>query len=168
MTFEDLYIRYYARLNRFAKVYVADDSEAENIVQDVFTFVWEHFQSVAAHPKPEAYLLLAVKNRCIDLLRRQLLTAKVAGHLQREYEQTRHLSLQALTLYDAGEEERDADGQMLARAIDALPPRCREIFIKKKIEGKRQADIAVELNISVKTVEAQMQIAYRQLREALK
>ena len=49
-----------------------------------------------------------------------------------------------------------------------LPEKCREIFIKSKIEGKKQKDIAAELNISLKTVENQMAIAYKKIKSELK
>lgn len=52
--------------------------------------------------------------------------------------------------------------------INSLPEKCREIFIKSKIEGKKQKDIAVEMNISLKTVENQMNIAYKKLKSELK
>ena len=58
--------------------------------------------------------------------------------------------------------------QVLSKAIDSLPEKCREIFIKNKIEGKKQKDIAAELNISVNTVESQMGIAYKKLKSELK
>ena len=53
-------------------------------------------------------------------------------------------------------------------AVDSLPEKCREIFIKSKIEGKKQKDIAAELNISLKTVENQMDIAYKKIKSELK
>lgn len=49
-----------------------------------------------------------------------------------------------------------------------MPKKCREIFIKSKIEGKKQKDIAAELNISLKTVENQMAIAYKKIKSELK
>ena len=52
--------------------------------------------------------------------------------------------------------------------IDSLPERCREIFLKSKIEGKKQKEIAEEMNISINTVETQMGIAYKKLRNELK
>jgi len=53
-------------------------------------------------------------------------------------------------------------------AIESLPQKCREIFILNKIEGKKQKIIAQELNISINTVESQMAIAYKKLKEVLK
>ena len=54
------------------------------------------------------------------------------------------------------------------KAINSLPEKCREIFIKNKIEGKKQKEIALELNISINTIESQMAIAYKKLRVELK
>ena len=53
-------------------------------------------------------------------------------------------------------------------AINKLPERCRQVFLKKRIEGKRNREIANELNLTVSTVENQMTIALRKLRVELK
>ena len=63
--------------------------------------------------------------------------------------------------------ETDID-TIIQKAIDNLPEKCREIFVMNKIEGKKQKVIAQELNISIHTVESQMAIAYKKLKEALK
>ena len=53
-------------------------------------------------------------------------------------------------------------------AINKLPERCRQVFLKSRIEGKRNREIANELNLTVSTVENQMTIALRKLRVELK
>ena len=63
--------------------------------------------------------------------------------------------------------EQDIE-KIISEVINSLPDKCREIFIKSKIEGKKQKDIAVEMNISLKTVENQMNIAYKKLKSELK
>ncbi|MFQ6927018.1 MAG: sigma-70 family RNA polymerase sigma factor [Parabacteroides merdae] len=50
---------------------------------------------------------------------------------------------------------------MIERALAVLPDRCREIFVLSKIEGKKQKEIAEELNVSVKTIESQITIAIK-------
>jgi len=57
---------------------------------------------------------------------------------------------------------------IISRALDSLSDKCREIFIMNKLEGKKQKQIAEELNISINTVETQMGIAYKKLRVELK
>jgi RNA polymerase sigma-70 factor (ECF subfamily) len=58
--------------------------------------------------------------------------------------------------------------QILMTAINKLPERCRQVFLKSRIEGKKNREIANELNLTVSTVENQMTIALRKLRVELK
>ena len=58
--------------------------------------------------------------------------------------------------------------KIISRALDTLSEKCRTIFIMSKIEGKKQKEIAQELNISINTIETQMGIAYKKLRIELK
>lgn len=53
------------------------------------------------------------------------------------------------------------------RAIDGLPFQCRQIFLLSRFSGKKSQEIAVELGISVRTVEAQLYRAMKRLREEL-
>jgi len=52
-------------------------------------------------------------------------------------------------------------------AVNGLPNKCREIFIRNRIENKKYQEIADEMKISVKTVEAQMSKALRIMRDKL-
>ena len=58
--------------------------------------------------------------------------------------------------------------KIINRALDSLPEKCRTIFFMSKIEGKKQKEIAQELNISINTVGTQIGIAYKKLRTELK
>jgi len=57
---------------------------------------------------------------------------------------------------------------VIQNAIESLPEKCRQIFILHKIEGKNKKTLLQELNISINTVENQMAIAYKKLKEILK
>ena len=103
-----------------------------------------------------AYLFTAIKNRCIDFLRRKILIRDIEDKLQEEYRLTLQVKYYSLEHFDLDILEEKSIEQILSKAIDALPEKCREIFIKNKIEGKKQKEIAMELNISVNTVETQM------------
>jgi RNA polymerase sigma-70 factor (ECF subfamily) len=61
----------------------------------------------------------------------------------------------------------DSLERILENALHTLPERCREIFIMHKVEGKKLREIAEEMNISPKTAENQMTIAYRKLRKLI-
>lgn len=166
--FEELYISHFSRLKRFAQEYVIREEDAENIVQDVFLDLWEQDFILLSHTNIFAFLFTAVKNKCIDFLRHKTIVQKTADKLQSDYEKTLRMKFQSLEAFD---EKIFADPDIeivIKEAINSLPEKCRQIFILNKIEGKKQKQIAQELNISVNTVESQMAIAYKKLKEALK
>lgn len=168
LNFEDIYLNYFSKMKHFAKEYVLSDEDAENIVQDVFLELWEKKEILSLQINIIAYLFTAIKNRCIDLLRRRLLAKETADKLQEEHQLTLRLKFDSLEAFDNNLFNENDIEQIITRAIDALPDKCREIFIKSKIEGMKQKDIAVEMNISINTIETQMGIAYKKLKIELK
>lgn len=166
--FERIYVRYYARMKRLAQEYVISEEDAENILQDVFMAFWEKREVLLTHVNVIAFLFTSIKNRCIDLLRRKTLEEQAAVHMKEELLLTLRMNLNSLQVLDSELFNEESVENIINRAIASLPDKCRDIFIKSKIEGKKQKDIAAELNISVNTVEAQMSIAYKKLKESLK
>lgn len=166
--FKNIYTEYYPKLKRFAQEYVLAEEDAENIVHDVFTDLWERWNEISSHNKLLALLFLSVKNRCIDFLRRKTISRKVEDKIQEEYQLTLQANLNALVCFNEELSSEERIQFLIKKAIDSLPDKCREIFLMNKLEGKKQKDIAEELNISIKTVEAQMGIAYKKLRKELK
>ena len=166
--FEQTYIMYFSKMKYFAREYVLSDEDAENIVQDVFLELWEKKEILALPVTYIAYHFTAIKNRCIDLLRHRIVAKDTEDKIQAEYRLTLQMKYYSLEAFDNELFEEENIEQVLSKAIDSLPEKCREIFIKNKIEGKKQKDIAAELNISVNTVESQMGIAYKKLKSELK
>lgn len=152
----------------FAKEYVIQEEDAENIVQDVFMELWENSALLSTHTNIFAFLFTAVKNRCIDFLRRKTLSQKVKDNIQSEQSILLDIKLQSLEYFDDNMLSSSNIESIVDNAINQLPERCREIFVLNKIEGKKQREIAKILNISIHTVESQMSIANRRLKELLK
>ena len=166
--FENIYITHYSRMKRFAQEYVIREEDAENIVQDVFLDLWERSFLLSSHTNIFAYLFTAVKNRCIDFLRHKTVVYNTAQKLQDDYIKALHIKCQSLEAFDEQLFSEPDIESVIQKAIESLPEKCREIFILNKIEGKKQKAIAQELNISINTVENQMTIAYKKLKEQLK
>ena len=166
--FDNFYINWYTRATNFANEYVMDMDDAKNITQDVFLHILEHWNSFADDFNLTSYLFMSLKNECLKVLRQKIVREKAAGDLRRKYYLEMQLHYDALTEIDAIFHDEESIEKRLHEAIDKLPRRCRQIFVMRKIQGKRQADIAHELNISENTVETQMGIAYRKLRQELK
>jgi RNA polymerase sigma-70 factor (ECF subfamily) len=145
---------------RFAREYVPVEADAENIVQDIFVMLWEKREVLEIKVSLAPWLFTLVKNRCLDFLRHEMAGKEFA----KEYEAKR-IALEQLDYAFSSDEELE---EILAAAINSLPERCREIFIKSRVEGKKYKEIAAELEISINTVENQMSIALKKLRIRLK
>ena len=166
--FDSIYINNFSRLFLFAKEYVLFDEEAENIVQDIFLMLWEKREALRVDVSLTAYLFTLVKNKCIDFLRHQMVEQMYSENIQHEYNEELNVKLFALESFDHNFSSEEDIETLLRNAIDKLPERCRLIFIKSRIEGKKYKEIAEELNLSVNTVEGQISIALKKLREELK
>jgi len=158
--FDKIYVMYYSRMFRFAKEYVLFDEDAENIVQDVFLLLWEKREVLDIQISLVSYLFALVKNKSLDYLRRKVIADEYKEELS-----VKLASLESLNYSFTSDEEIE---QILMTAIDKLPERCRQVFLKSRIEGKKNREIADELDLSMSTVENQMTIALRKLRIELK
>jgi RNA polymerase sigma-70 factor (ECF subfamily) len=162
---ELIYINHYTRLVKYACSYVGSEVEAEDIVQDTFMHIWSKV-SASRSEQPDVdnirYVTVVLKNKCLDFLRLKKRINNVY------YAGSDELDL----LYDTRTHEdtvsKDVDMEkLLYQAINNLPPKCRQIFIEKKLKGEKQKNIALKYNISIKTIEKQMNIAYKKLRNEL-
>jgi len=168
--YEKIYLAYYPGMLRFARHYVDSKEEAENIVQDVFAEIWE-YRTGYYYDRQHllAMIFNIIKNKCIDYLRHLLVESEAKSAIQEEFLIEQKMKFDSLQAFDdgifaTGESLED----LLRLAIDALPEKCRQIFIMNKIEKKKQREIAAELNISVNTIETQMAIAWKKLKQELK
>lgn len=152
--FHNLFEGHYNDYCRYAFTILKNAEEAEDIVQGVFVDVWNSGK-IHEIDRPEHYILRAIKFKCVDFQRKQIVKRKHEAevvHLSSELEKSKE---------DNTEELLD----ILNAAIEELPVKTKEVFKKAKLEGKSYKDIAEEMGISPKTVENQMTRAFKQLRE---
>ena len=164
--FDEIYMDFFPRLLRFAQEYVSQE-DAENIIQDVFMTLWERRSDLKIHISLVSYLFALIKNRCIDHLRRKINAERGKKKIQEKFDLEMQMKLYSLESLDQMISDSEIE-QVITKAIDSLPEKCREIFIRHKVEGKKYKEIAEELQISTNTVENQMSIALRKLRIQLK
>ncbi|MDR1602210.1 MAG: RNA polymerase sigma-70 factor [Tannerella sp.] len=164
MTFSDFYTNWYPRATAFAREYLLSEDDANDAVQDVFVDLYEKYDTLTERVNLVAYLFTSLKNRCIDILRHRVIEKKAVDRMQEEYELTLRMKFDSLEILDDGIFDEDTIEKIIEKALAALPERCRIIFVKHKLDGMKQKDIAAELGISNKTVENQLTIAYRKIR----
>ncbi|MDR0845113.1 MAG: RNA polymerase sigma-70 factor [Tannerella sp.] len=165
--FEHTYVTYFSRMVRFAGEYVWSEEDAKDVVQDVFTDLWEKRHVYTDRISVTAFIFTSIKNKCIDYLRHRLKVREAEDLMQEEYRRESKLKFDTLEAFNQSILTEEDVEKVIREAADKLPEKCREIFIKSKFEGKKQKEIALELNISENTVETQMGIAYTKLREIL-
>ncbi|MDR1121919.1 MAG: RNA polymerase sigma-70 factor [Dysgonamonadaceae bacterium] len=167
-SFSEIYLAYYSKLILFATEYVISEEDAENIVHDMFLFLWENRGILPAIQNRNAYLFTLIKNRCIDFLRVKMNERNRYEKIQNTFETELKLKLNSLEFFDSYHLNDENIETIITEAIDSLPEKCREVFILSRIEGLKYKDIASRLNVSVNTVENQISIALRKLRVQLK
>ena len=144
------------------------EEDAENITQDVFLSLWERRDSFEASDNTFSYLLTTTKHRCLNHLRHQVVELKAAEEIQSVFISKLQMNLNSLEALQIPAFTDDELEVRVKEALNHLPEQCRQIFVMSKLDGKKQKQIAEELNISVNTVETQMGIAYKKLRLLLK
>ena len=148
MNFQLLFRNYYRPLCLYALHYINNVDDVEDVVQDCFVRLLE----ASVEPRNvRAWLYAAVRNRCIDLLRQSSHSVEPLA-----------VGLEAAN--DEEQQERSLREARLWEAIDALPARCREVFLLSKRDGLTYAQIAQRLGLSEKTVEHQVSKALKRLR----
>jgi RNA polymerase sigma-70 factor (family 1) len=154
---ETLFREHYATMVTVVRRIVFAPDVAEELVQDVFFKVWRKREDLAEIDTLRTYLIRAARNTALNHLRRQKLEH---AHEEREAAKGEPLTVEAT---DDGAATSEL-GEAVTRAIDRLPPRCREVFLLSRDTGLTYGEIATELGISIKTVETQMGRALKTLR----
>jgi RNA polymerase sigma-70 factor, ECF subfamily len=156
--FRQIFDTYYRPLTLFARRYVSDMEEAREIVQEFFIRIWFSHHTLDIRFSLKRYLYQGVRNACLNFIE----SKKVSEKRFSDYEPAVFSNDNALEHMLAAEQEEG-----LMKAIDQLPDRCREIFLMSRLQGMPNQQIADKLGISVKTVEAQITIALKRLRDTL-
>ena len=157
--FEILFRQYYQGLCGYAESLVSNAGVAEEIVQDVFFNIWKNRKRLVIYTNWKAYLYRAVFNNSMMVLRK----SKKEIMLDMNWA----LSQPGTEAIPSEELESRELGAAIKLAIESLPTRTGEIFRMSRFEGMKYAEIAAQLSISVKTVEANMGKALKALRISL-
>ena len=156
--FEHIFRKYYADLTRFSLKFIREETLAEEIVQEVFIKIWEKRKEIQVQSSFKSYLYTSVRNSSLNFLK-----SKFSQFSSAELEDKDHQSTQ--------NSEDELTGKeldlIIAQAIQNLPEKCRVIFQLSRQGGLSYKEIATELKISPKTVENQMGIALKKLKQFL-
>lgn len=158
--FEMLFRTYYQPLCNYAFTFLQDREDAEEIVQSTFILVWEKRETLAIRTSVRPYLYAMVRNACLNVIKHEKIKEKYAleeiALANRSHDSVAH----TVAFHEL--EYR------IKVAMAELPEQCRLVFKLSRFEELKYAEIAEQLNISVKTVENHMGKALKIMREQLK
>jgi len=156
--FDALFRVNYPGLRRVATRILGSPAQAEELVQDLFLWVWERCPVINESTPSRAYLFRAAHNAAVNRIRRE----RIEKHWVDDQPDA-----EPGESPPAAELEHDELLGAVKGAIERLPPRCGLIYTMSRQEGLTYQEIADALDLSVKTVDAQMARAFRLLRKAL-
>jgi len=164
-SFESVYRYYYPRLNYFAKQYLLDAEASKNVVQDVFTELWDKRNTLQNDTNLNAWLFTVTKNKSLKAISQ----LKSRQHYD-NYIKSRQLEInyKSLSDFDTSNFMFEELHTLIESALEKLPPACRKVFEMSRFEDRKNREIAEKLNLSIKTVEAQISKALRSLKTDLK
>lgn len=156
--FEKLFREFYKPLLIYANRFIQDGAEAEEIVQNLFFNLWKNKETLNINISVSSYLYSAVRNNSFQYLKREKIKSKYEQYLK----------------YNSAESTQPIEQikynelhNRLYQVMNDLPERCQEIFKLNRFKGLKYQEIADQLEISIKTVEANMSKALKHLRKNL-
>ena len=159
LAFNFIFNQHYKLLVAFISINTKNKDQSEDIAQHSFISLWNARKSLHLDVSPKSYLYTIAHNQYIDQYRKSI----------RERDVIEELRLQNLQSFI--EEDNEVVEQNIIRLkaiINELPPRCKEILIMSRQRGLDYNEIANELNISPRTVEEQIRIAFKKIRKVFK
>jgi RNA polymerase sigma-70 factor (family 1) len=160
VAYKQLFTAFYNPLLHFAHSFLKSKEQAEEVVSDVFLQIWEKRKRIDSIGNLKVYLFISVKNTALNYLSRD------SRHRTADLEQQ---GAELKSMY-VDPEQLMVTAEMVSRiqlAIASLPPRCRLIFKLVKEDELKYREVAEILDLSVKTVEAQLAIALRKIAQSI-
>jgi RNA polymerase sigma-70 factor, ECF subfamily len=153
--FEEMYKAYYGALRRSAENIIGDQDASHDIVQEVFLKLWHKKEGLEEVLNPKAYLFKSVVNASLTYLEKNKKQLRLAEpELEHSGQADSNVLLKELE-------------SKVQKALNNLPPKCKAVFVLSRFEELKNKEIAEVLGLSIKTVENQMGIALKKMREDL-
>ncbi len=156
---EELFKQYYSRLCDFARKFLNDGDEAEDLVQDAFVVFLEQKDRIGKHPLAiKSFLYTTINNACLNKLRHTKVKNRYNEQNQTEAVDDKQMLESIIHAEIIGE---------IYAAIQSLPPGCAMVLKLGYLDGLKNHQITKELGISINTVKSQKQRGLMLLREKL-
>jgi len=157
--FNQIFYAYSSKLYHFAYGYLKSKEDAEEMVQEIFSRIWDKRADIKEEYQFRSYLFSIAFNYVKKYFRSKALVNKY---------------IEFAIPHDLEAEQTQADVNyaslklMVDQLVDKMPEKRKAVFLKSRFEGKNSKEIAIEMNISQSTVENHLNQALKFLRQHLK
>lgn len=161
-----LFSNYYVPLCRIANFYTGDAFIAENLVEDLISYLWEHHSSLEIKTSLRGYLFTAIRNRCRNYLKQANKTHETNLSVFTDKKPDfASPSIESSGLFSLVSHELD---DKIKHCVDGLPEECRTVFRLSRYENLKYKEISAAVGISVNTVQYHIKNALATLRMELR
>jgi RNA polymerase sigma-70 factor (ECF subfamily) len=159
--FKTFFNKHYEELVIYANGYLFDKNASEDIVQEVYIYIWENACNITIEKSLKGYLYAMTKNKCLNFLK----SLKITDNYK-----FLELNINLITehVFDSAlEEDKKIVYHQILKIVDTLPEKMQLIVKLKFLENYKYAEIAEELNISINTVKTQLKRAKLKITEMI-
>lgn len=156
--FKQIFDSYFKTVSQFVNNHISQQSQAEDITQNVFIRIWENKGRIDINKSFDGYIFTVAYRMVVDYYRQARTVVSNHAHEHFNHEiPSPNFSDELLNLHQLE--------SVYTKALQTLPIKRKEIFLLSRHNGLSNKEIAERLNISVKTVESQMTLALSRLRK---
>ncbi|HEX3009675.1 MAG TPA: RNA polymerase sigma-70 factor [Bacteroidales bacterium] len=158
--FTELFDLYFSKVLRFAGFFIKTDDIRQEVTSDVFLNIWNNRKNLNKIVNFDSFVFIVTKNKAFDYL----------DKLGREPDYLSELSADIYSGINNPEAQLISTEleQILNKAIEELPARCKMVYMMSREDGLKYHEIAEMMSISERTVNAQMVIAVKKIGEAIR
>ena len=157
--FEQIFRKYWQKLYLIAKAKLLSHDDAEEIIQLIFSGLWEKRKTLLIHDL-EHYLHVSVRNRILNHIRNNITKEKYWAHYRGFLPAFDNVTSEAVAFDDLDNALQDA--------VNSLPEKSRQVFRLSRVEGRTNAEIASMLALSEKSIEYHLTKSLKDLKVRLK
>lgn len=159
--FKIFFNKHYEVFVIYANGYLFDKKASEDIIQDVFIYLWEHADKIHIKSSLKGYLYAMIRNRCLNYLKSIKITDNY-NYLE--------FNINIITehIFDStSEEDKTLVYHQILNIVESLPEKMQQVVKLKFLHNYKYSEIAEEMNISINTVKTQLKRAKSRISELI-
>lgn len=159
--FKNFFDKHYKELVVYANGYLFDKDSSEDIVQEIFIYIWENAYKLNIETSIKSYLYAMVRNKCLNYLKSIKLTDSF---------ELLDFNINLITEHvfnSTTEEDKKIVYHQILKIIDTLPEKMQQVVKLKFLHNYKYSEIASELDVSINTVKTQLKRAKLKITESI-